>query len=443
MAKVGSLYLKGAKGKLAGATLYQSNGQTIIRDVVTPTNPKTEKQIIQRVIMHTVGQAYSLMSEICDHSFEGKKKGQECMSYFMQQNIAFARQQIATMQQAGTLFSNMYNFLPLGVKGFTPNQYQVAMGSLPQVTPVITTEDTGAGYVQGVGANTYAAVISALGLQRGDQLTFLVIDRPQPGNLQSVRFSFARVILDPTNADFSQAPLSSAFVGENGAINLPSVRNEGNFSFAIDSTGLRFAARTTSAVVACAVIVSRQNGDKWMRSTSYLTYPATEEISLQECIDAAESGVANPIYASNELYLNNAGEGGGNAAAAGEDSGGTPSTPVPTVSSATIEDISIINGTNRIVTKPQGTTFPVTGSLVVNTENAVGLSLVVYKETSSEFIEITSSVIPENGQVTISHAWNKDELYKIGLENESSEVVGQSGSFKFRYAEASGDEGME
>lgn len=439
MAKVGSLYLKGAKGKLAGATLYQSNGQTIIRDVVTPTNPKTEKQIIQRVIMHTVGQAYSVMSEICDHSFEGKKKGQECMSYFMQQNIAFARQQIATMQQAGTLFSNMYNFLPLGVKGFTPNQYQVAMGSLPQVTPVITTEDTGAGYVQGVGANTYAAVISALGLQRGDQLTFLVIDRPQPGNLQSVRFSFARVILDPTNADFSQAPLSSAFVGENGAINLPSVRNEGNFTFAIDSTGLRFAARTTSAVVACAVIVSRQNGDKWMRSTSYLTYPATEETSLQECIDAAERGVANEIYASNELYLNNAGEGGGNAAAAGEDSGSTPTPGVPTVASATIEGASIINGSTRTVTKPNGTTFPVTGALVVNTQNAEGQFVSVKNGTT----EITSSVVPANGVVTISHAWNKGILYTISLVDESDEPIGQSGAYKFQYAEASGDEGME
>lgn len=442
MAKVGSLYLKGAKGKLAGATLYQSNGQTIIRDVVTPTNPKTEKQIIQRVIMHTVGQAYSLMSEICDHSFEGMKKGQECMSYFMQQNIAFARQQIATMQQAGTLFSNMYNFLPLGVKGFTPNQYQVAMGSLPQVTPVITAEDTAAGYIQGVGANTYAAVISALGLQRGDQLTFLVIDRPNPGNIQSVRFSFCRVILDPTNADFSQAPLSSAFVGANGKINLPSVRNEGNFTFAIDSNGLRFEDRNT-ALVACAVIVSRQNGDKWMRSTSYLTYPATEETSLQECIDAAERGVANQIYASNELYLNNAGEGGGNAAAAGEDSGSTPTPGVPTVASATIEGASIINGSTRTVTKPNGTTFPVTGVLVVNTQNAVGKHISVIASNTGEGEE--SGVIGANGSCTISGSWSKDVLYTIGVvDPETGDPVAVSGSFKFQYAEAaSSDEGME
>lgn len=440
MAKVGSLYLKGAKGKLAGATIYQSNGETLIREVVSPSNPKTEKQIIQRVIMHTVGQAYSLMSEICDHSFEGKKKGQECMSYFMQQNIAFARQQIATMQQAGTLFLNMYNFLPLGVKGFTPNQYQVAMGSLPMVTPVIRDEESDAGYIQGVGANTYAAVISALGLQRGDQLTFLVIDRPQPGNIQSVRFSFARVILDPTNADYSQAPLSSAFVGENGKINLPSVRNEGNFSFEVNANGLKFVSRTAAAVVACAVIVSRQNGDKWMRSTSYLAYPAIEETSLQECIDAAESGVANQIYASNELYLNNAGEGGGGAAAAGEDSGSSTPSTTPTVASATIEGVNIINGSTRTVTKPNGTTFPVTGALVVNTQNAVGQFISVKNGNT----EVASGTVPANGVVSISHAWAKDTLYTIVLVDESDEPIGQSGAYKFQYAEASDSgDGME
>lgn len=433
MAKVGSLYLKGAKGKLAGATLYQSNGETLIREVVTPSNPKTEKQIIQRVIMHTVGQAYSLMSEICDHSFEGKKKGQECMSYFMQQNIAFARQQIAIMQQSGTLFSNMYNFLPLGTKGFTPNQYQVAMGSLPQITPVITAEDTAAGYIQGIGTNTYAAVISALGLERGDQLTFLVIDRPQAGNIQSVRFNFCRVILDPTNPDFSQAPLSSAFVGENGKINLPSVRNEGNFTFAIDENGLRFEDRNT-ALVACAVIVSRQNGDKWMRSTSYLTYPATEETSLQECIDAAERGVANQIYASNELYLNNAGEGGGAGAAAGEESGGTPTpgTSTPTLASATISGVSIINGTTRTITKAPGTTFPVEGSLVVNTQNAVGKRVSVKVSGTIE----EERVVPANGVVTITYNWEKDTLYEIFLvDNETGDPVGQSGSYKFQFEE--------
>ncbi len=126
-------WLKGGKGKLAGATVYQQNGETVMREVVSPTNPKTEKQIIQRIVMHTVMQSYSKMKDICDHSFEGLKKGQPTMAYFMSQNVGFLRQKVAEQQAQGVAFDAMYNFVPLGLKGFTPNQYQVSMGSLPRV----------------------------------------------------------------------------------------------------------------------------------------------------------------------------------------------------------------------------------------------------------------------------------------------------------------------
>ena len=72
MAKVGSLWLKGSTGKLAGTTLYKgADGNTYQREIVTPSNPKTVAQNIQRVVMSTVGAAYRTMKEICDHSFEG------------------------------------------------------------------------------------------------------------------------------------------------------------------------------------------------------------------------------------------------------------------------------------------------------------------------------------------------------------------------------------
>lgn len=51
MAKTG-FWLHGATGKLAGATMSKgANGETIMREVVTPKNPKTEGQSIQRIIM--------------------------------------------------------------------------------------------------------------------------------------------------------------------------------------------------------------------------------------------------------------------------------------------------------------------------------------------------------------------------------------------------------
>ena len=110
-------WLKGSTGKLAGTTLYKgANGETI-----------------QREVMSTVGAAYSVMKAICDHSFEGTKKGQETMSLFMSENIQKCRAAIEEMQSQGVAFLNMYSFVPVGMKrAFAPNQYLVAMGSLPQ-----------------------------------------------------------------------------------------------------------------------------------------------------------------------------------------------------------------------------------------------------------------------------------------------------------------------
>ena len=98
MSKVG-FWLKGSTGKLAGTTLYKgANGETIQREIVSPSNPKTMAQNIQRIVMSTVGAAYSVMKAICDHSFEGVKKGQETMSLFMSENIQKSRAAIEEMQ---------------------------------------------------------------------------------------------------------------------------------------------------------------------------------------------------------------------------------------------------------------------------------------------------------------------------------------------------------
>lgn len=326
MAKVG-FWLKGAQGKLAGATIYKDDqGNTVMRQVVSPTNPKTLAQLIQRIVMHTVMQAYSKMKEIADHSFEGQRAGRDCMGIFMRENVQFARQQIAEMQAQGVDFYEMYNFTPLGKKGFTPNQYLIAMGSLPRIDVSVLEDDESLRmfYVEPIKTNTYQGVIDAYGLKRGDQLTFCMINSADIGQFGQNEFHFARVILDPTNADFTSAPLSTPFIVD-GSINLPSVRNEGNFVFGVDAEkGLWFrpALNPSNARVAAAVIVSRKIGDDWARSTSYLSYIGNlgHCYSLGDCLDAAASGVASEIYTSNQRYLNNAGQGGGAAEVAGADS---------------------------------------------------------------------------------------------------------------------------
>lgn len=433
-------WLRGGKGKLAGATVYQQNGETVMREVVSPTNPKTEKQIIQRIIMHTVMQAYSKMKEICDHSFEGLKKGQPTMSYFMAQNVGFAREKVANMQAQGIPFLNMYNFVPLGVKGFTPNQYQVSMGSLPRIDATLRDDDEAKAFLSGINVNTYQAIIDAYGLQRGDQLTFLMIDKNTEAGFGQCNFHFCRVILDPTNADFTQAPLSVPFIDEaTNKINLPSVRNEGSFSFGIiENKGLGFTYSGSLTCAAAAVIVSRKMNDKWLRSTAYLTYAAYEEYNMQQCIDAAQEGVQNQIYAAADAYLNNAGQGGGAAAEATDNpgTGGGGSTPAAAVTAATIGGESIVMGTTKQVAKPNGTSFPITESLVITTNAAANGKQVVVKQG----VEVIAFAPVANGAATISHAWAKDTNYVIGLRDDADSVTANTG-FSFTYYEQSNSGG--
>lgn len=352
-------WLRNGKGKLAGATVYQDgNGNTVMREIVSPTNPKTQAQMVQRIIMHTVMQAYSKMKEICDHSFEGVKKGQDTMSLFMKENVQKCRAAVAEMQAQGVSFINMFNFSPLGTKNFAANQYLVAMGSLPRVTTQWV-EDSTILYptAQGITTNTYESVIQSLGLKRGDQLTFCIVTE---GANNLTEFHFARVILDPTTSDFQPAPLSSPLVDAQGAITFPSVRNEGtaNFKFTMTANGLRYQYEDMHSVaddaIAAYVIVSRKLGDTWQRSTTFMSYPGSlpNSASLGECLEAAQ-GTQNSIYTGADAYLNNAGTGGGASSAEDSNSGNTQSNSFA-ISSAAVNNEAITVGTPKVQTLSEG-----------------------------------------------------------------------------------------
>ena len=430
MAKTG-FWLRGAKGKLAGATMYQQNGETVMREVVTPANPKTTAQIVQRIIMHTVMAAYSKMKVICDHSFEGMKKGQECMSYFQKQNIQFARDKVAEQQAAGMNGYAMFNYMPLGQKGFTPNQYQISMGSLPQVGYSLDTA-ANALYVPGLSGSTYGDIINSLNLKRGDQLTFVFIAAIGNSNsLAANEFHYARIILDPTNADGSQAPLSTPFI-VGSAINLPSVRNEGTVRLSYNEDNqLYIQMNNADVIMAAAVIASRKSSDgSWLRSTQYLAYrPAFGVVySLGACIDLAKNGGAS-IYAANELYLNNAGEGSN----AGVDTG---STGEPRLTQVTVGGVQLISGTTRNIELPSGTVMPYSIAVAASGTGLDGLQLSVTTEGGNSVAENADFV---NGAATTKARVSANTVYVVTYSN--SEEFADSG-FKFTVKVSGGGGGL-
>ena len=307
MAKTG-FWLNGAKGKVAGTTIYQSNGETVMRVINRSVkNPRTTAQLIQRIITKTVAKQYSAMKEICDHSFEGVTAGANTMAKFRSVNNTLLRERIAAAQQAGDKFDEMYNFVPLKTNAFIPAIVQISDGSLPSVTVLSA---TGSARVILGETNTYQGVLDYLGLERGDQLTFVTIETIN----ETPKFLFNRVILDPREQDGSAAPLSTTFIAENKIVK-PSFRNEGTFSWLDwgEDNVVQFHIKEET-VIGAAIIVSRKVNNDWLRSkavlqtNNYNSFDDSLKISLQEALDLAIQGTE--IYTDSQRYLNNAGVGG-------------------------------------------------------------------------------------------------------------------------------------
>lgn len=305
----GNMLLGHARGKVGDIVFSRVNGQQVTRArAAVVKNPKTEKQVIQRILLNTIIQAYSRMAEICDHSFEGIQVGQKSMSKFMRENLNALRTKVSNhVSETGT-FEGVYAFAPQGLNVFTPNEYVISTGQLPQIVLSKVAAATGAELVivSEEAIPTYAEIIASLGLQRGDQLTFIGQELYTDGR---AAFKFARVILDPRESDGSAAELTEPFlVGT--AINKPSPRNEGaDIVFGSTANKLTFDLGESSQFGA-AVIVSRQKADgSWLRSNANLQldpaipYALVGAFDMQEAIDYSYSG---GIDLQSDLYLNNA-----------------------------------------------------------------------------------------------------------------------------------------
>lgn len=294
-----------ARGKVGDLVFSRSNGQQVVRARATQVkNPQTETQMIQRIILNTVAQAYSRFKSICDHSFEGINGNQKSMSYFMRRNIDNLRGRVQRMIADNYDTYSIYAFTPVNSSDYAPNEFILSKGTLPEITAGFAVGNVA---TMALSANTYAAVIADYGLQRGDQITFITTQGSTGANTS---FNFARVILDPTNADGTQASLETPFIVD-GAINLPNERNEGafaNLTFADNTAKFNFSAQT---VTGAAIIVSRKNYDgSWLRSNSILQLNETGLIfqqSLGECLYLLQGGEIDAV--DGRRYLNNAGIG--------------------------------------------------------------------------------------------------------------------------------------
>lgn len=315
-----NLFLGTARGSVGDVVFSRLNGVQVSRvRNRAPRNPQSPAQMIQRIIMATVGKAYSFMSDICNHSFENFEEGQLSQRKFMEVNVGLMRDRLAAvlefpvedviLSSNATNFNYKNDFLPVF------NEYIISAGSLDTV-PLAQTSD---GYLARIPFDagektqaqiTYADIVAGLNLRRGDQLTFIQVTRSSTVQDRQAalmaNFYYSRIILEPSDGDMSGVFFNSSGTG----VSKPNERNSGTFRNLVYSTendvpGIQFFLRDT-AQIASAVIASRKSGDKWLRSTQTLLPRRTGETNSPLISYLSQAYLSYLTGSASDLYLNQA-----------------------------------------------------------------------------------------------------------------------------------------
>ena len=296
----------GAIGRFGNRVFYQRGGKTIARTISKPKNPRSETQSTHRVLVKAVNKTYSMMKEICDHSFEEYDNKFDCMNKFKRVNLKYLREHVATLLESGPgLLDQFYQFTPLRSQTWTPFAAIISEGHLPVVSVGIDAAGGHKAYVGSPGP-TYADFVTAWGLQRGDQVTFVTVQKREGTYATEI----ARLVLDPSYADGSGAPMSTEIVNSEGEFPCPNRKNKVNFStFEFDTDHFNFVLGRGGDVVAAGIIVSRENvSGSWLRSNCQLVLnEAGFGSDLCSLAKAVEDSYMRPINMESENYLDNAG----------------------------------------------------------------------------------------------------------------------------------------
>ena len=155
-------------------------------------NPRTLAQMSQRCLLSTCGAAYSAMKCICNHSFEDKTSGMQCMREFMSANL----KEIKLSKELGHDFFGFNNYKQ---SGLVPGRYIISDGSLPnalvdaQVDSVDATNKKVTLALTTAANDTIGEVAGAMGCRLfGDMCTVAVMYPKADGSygFGAVRFTY-------------------------------------------------------------------------------------------------------------------------------------------------------------------------------------------------------------------------------------------------------------
>ena len=239
-------------GSTKNFTFSELHGEQITKERVSKVkNPRTISQMRQRMLMATIGAAYSYLKAIADHSFEGKTVGQQNMSEFMRLNLNKFRD--ASLNNSAAYAFNAYQD-----KLINPMRFILAKGSLPAMPFVINATDQIELSYNIADASTAEKIYEVMGLNKGDMVTFVWVV-----GTSSLVGGIFKYTPNRLNIVRLKADKTGAIATPHDAFSFES--NHDDLDINISKQGDVLKLSSTIANIG-AVILSRQSNGTWLRS---------------------------------------------------------------------------------------------------------------------------------------------------------------------------------
>lgn len=330
MATISSPWVGISKGKLGEGVYYHANGKQLARARNRqPANPRTDKQAVQRMVLAAAAKAIAALRPLYDHSAEGVQVGQQSIFYWQRKLTQGFRAAaaagigpdlgiVADFPIKGAPMVPVYDGMPL-------TEGRLTMRPISMVTDGSLTITLAAALAESISTNeAYTAELAKLGIEPGDQLTFVYIaeNTSQPVATFGIEIDYAGIARYARVTFVSELPENfsgSLIVTENNIQKFnPALiaKQEGVFPQLIAAdTDLEFTPVMPDGFIQRAATIVRSqlqtNGKTWYNSAKFIkddnyfdendangTYPSY--------MDNAEGiDVGSPLYLKNAIVSPN------------------------------------------------------------------------------------------------------------------------------------------
>lgn len=300
MAVVQNMWLRGAKQRLAGAVLYQNNGQTLIRELAAQiSNPRTASQMTQRIRLSNCVAVYRANKFWMKFAFEDKKDKESDYNAFIGENISSNAVALTKSEvNAGAAVAAPYTITRGSIGSIEQSiSEDYLLTNLYLLTSLDPLEVT-------VGEFSRQLIAANNGIVEGMQLSFIA-NIQQKNNLTGVPYLVVRayeVIIDTTNTRKLEEYLPGGFIvtpaDDNNKVHLGAditLFGEGAFAFILSHTvgGVTRVSTQSLQLVGNTVYNQHTNSAAWQAAVE--SYGESSETFLDSKNANTAANVAGTV----------------------------------------------------------------------------------------------------------------------------------------------------